>query len=104
MHRAYGEGVIMENVWNWEDKKEKKRRTLALNKMRGEEAETMFRGRAILSGHEVIRTGRGSDYKIQKIQPTIYGNRRVGKPKKYEVKSSKTAKLSKLQKKTKSTL
>ncbi|MEM5879334.1 MAG: hypothetical protein QXU74_02465 [Candidatus Aenigmatarchaeota archaeon] len=87
------------SIWDWEDKKMKKRRILALNKMRGETAETLFRGKALLSGYEVTRTGKGSDYKIQKIQPTIYGIKKVGRPKLIEVKSSKTAKASKLQKK-----
>jgi hypothetical protein len=70
---------------------------IGVNKMRGKMAEEVFVMQHRMAGDEVKRTGRGSDYEVRK------GNLLNGKKGPrilYEVKSSSTAPLSPLQKKT----
>jgi hypothetical protein len=79
------------------DAKEKKRTTLAKNVRRGKDAEDQFVWQEFLKGSEVERTGRGSDYKVK--ERSVY----TGEAKKSynaEIKSSTTARLSSLQKKS----
>jgi hypothetical protein len=78
-------------------KKQKKREVLANNQARGKAAEQQFELTSALEGEEVVRTGRGSDYRVRKRDPWTG---RVTSSKLVEVKSGK-AKLSKLQRKTK---
>lgn len=79
-------------------KKEKKRMTLGLNKFKGKFTEQSYVTSAILQGKKVTRKAHGSDYIEQKLD--LWGNPK-GKKIYVEVKSSSTAKLSTLQKKTK---
>jgi hypothetical protein len=78
--------------------KARKRSTLGVNKTRGKISESVFEGTQRMMGNDVTRTGRGHDYKVKHRHPitgeyegTTY----------HEVKSSRTAPLSPLQKKTK---
>lgn len=68
------------------------------NKRKGRAAEKEFEIQMALRGKEVIPTGRGHDYKVRTRDP-LTG--RVKKTKYYEIKSSKNAPVSKLQKKIK---
>jgi len=64
---------------------------------KGKAGEDSFRTRAQLSGYEVERTGRGSDFRIRKRNPFTG---RVIESKLVEVKTG-NSKLSKLQQRTK---
>lgn len=85
------------SIWRNKSKKQKKRETIANNRAKGRAAEDEFRLTSTLRGEEVVRTGRGSDFRVRKRDPWTG---RVTSSKLVEVKSGK-AKLSKLQKKTK---
>ncbi len=75
-----------------------KRMTLVNNRFKGSMAEQNYVMGRSLQGYEVKRTGRGSDYVERKVN--MWSDKKG--PKTYvEVKSSRTAPLSKLQKKTK---
>jgi len=78
-------------------RKHKKKLTLSLNKYKGKLAEEAFVMKQKMQGNEVTRTGRGSDYAVRKVHPFT---RERGPKTLVEVKSSKTAPVSKLQKKT----
>lgn len=78
-------------------KKFGKQLTLNNNKMNGKLAESNYAMSRRFEGYEVIRTGRGSDYKERKVD---WLTRQKGPWTHVEVKSSRTAPLSKLQKKT----
>ena len=80
-------------------KKVKKQWILAQNRERGRTNEMMFEIMQKASGNKVTRTGRGHDYKITEPANPLFGTR--SKTKYVELKSSKSAPLSKLQKKTK---
>lgn len=85
----------------WGNKKERKRTVLEENKQRGRMQEAIFEMGERAMGNEVIRTGKGHDYKVRKRDPW------TGKVKSthyVEVKSSSKAPVSKLQKKTKKKL
>jgi len=71
-------------------KKQKKRETLSVSRFRGQAQEDEFVAFNTFQGKAVKRTGRGSDYKIGKTY--------------YEIKSSRTAPLSRLQKRTRKRL
>lgn len=79
-------------------KKQIKREVIAENRRKGKSAEDAYVMRAQLAGYEVERTGKGHDFRIRKRNPwtgkVTYSGLR-------EVKSSKTAPISKLQKRTK---
>ena len=77
-------------------KKFKQRFTLSRNKMNGRVSENVFVTTERLKGNTVERTGHGHDFKVTKRDP-ISG--KAKETKFYEVKSSKSARLSKLQKK-----
>jgi hypothetical protein len=79
-------------------RKQRQRETLANNKAKGKAAEDLFVFQHTLAGHEVVRTGRGHDFRVRK-RNLFTGE--VLKSEVHEVKSSKKAPLSKLQKKTK---
>jgi hypothetical protein len=79
-------------------KSQRKRETLANNRAKGKAAGEHFVLQHTLAGHEVVRTRRGHDYRVRK-RNLFTG--KVIKSEVHEVKSSKTAPLSKLQKKTK---
>lgn len=78
-------------------KKQLRREVLEENRRRGKEAEEAFRLRAALRGEEVERAPRGRDYIVRR-RDVFTG--RVLRTTHVEVKSSRTAPLSKLQKKT----
>lgn len=79
-------------------KKQLKREVLEENRRRGKAAEESFRMRAALRGEEVERAPRGQDYIVRRRD--IFTGR-VQRTTRVEVKSSQTAPLSRLQKKTK---
>lgn len=79
-------------------KKQIKREVLAENRMRGRAAENSYVTRAQLAGYEVERTGRGHDFRVRK-RDMLTG--RVTYSGVREIKSSSTAPVSKLQRKTK---
>jgi len=78
-------------------KKQRKREVLEENIRKGRAAEEQYKLNAMMRGMEVERTGKGSDY-IERKRDLLTG--RVVSSRKVEVKSSRTAPLSKLQKKT----
>lgn len=81
-----------------EIRKLRKRMTLQNNKLKSKMQENMYALGRRLQGYEVERTGHGHDFVERKVDPW---SRKKG-PKTYvELKSSKTAPLSDLQKKTK---
>lgn len=80
---------------NRKSKKQIKRENLEHNKRTGEDGEFRFEVGRMMEGKEVERTGRGSDYRVR--ERDIYG--KVKRSRLYEVKSSSTAPVSKLQKK-----
>lgn len=84
----------------WEDdvKKTKKRMVLSVNRVKGKMAEDVFAAGRSAQGYEVRRTGRGSDFSERKVN--LFTGKK-GRRELVEVKSSQTAPLSKLQKKTK---
>lgn len=77
-------------------KKERKREVLERNKANGKAAEDRFVFEQSIQGNEVVRTGRGYDFRVRKRD---MWTGRVTSSKLKEVKSSKTASVSKLQKK-----
>jgi hypothetical protein len=77
--------------------KQKKRETLEANRARGRAAERQAEVSSYLSGYEVERTGRGSDFRLTKRE--LFTGKVIER-KLVEVKSGK-AKLSELQRKTK---
>ena len=79
-------------------KRQVRRDVLDANVRRGRAAEDQFVTTQRLMGNEVERTGKGSDYRVRKVNPWT-GER--GKAKLIEVKSSRTAKVSPLQRKSK---
>ncbi|MFA4820279.1 MAG: hypothetical protein WC613_04970 [Candidatus Aenigmatarchaeota archaeon] len=79
-------------------KREIKRQVLEENKARGCAAENAFVMRSQLDGYEVERTGRGHDFKLRR-RDILTG--KVTRTEYAEVKSSPTAPVSRLQKKTK---
>jgi len=79
-------------------KKQIKREVLAENRRRGKAAEESFLMGAAFRGEEVERSPRGRDYIVRKRN--IFTGR-VQRTTHVEVKSSRTAPLSKLQKRTK---
>lgn len=82
-------------------KKDRKRAILAENRQRGRLHEDIYGLGERASGKEVVRTGKGHDYKVRERDPW------TGKVKRTyyaEVKSSREASVSKLQKKTKKKL
>ena len=79
-------------------KKQIKREVLEENKIRGKAAEESYRINANLRGVEVERSPKGRDF-IERNRNPFTG--RVTRTTHVEVKSSSTAPLSKLQKKTK---
>ncbi|MGD6934355.1 MAG: hypothetical protein ACQCN5_09130 [Candidatus Bathyarchaeia archaeon] len=78
-------------------KKQVKRDILEENKRRGKAAEDLFVLNQTLKGREVIRTGKGHDFRVRD-RNLLTG--RVVRSELHEVKSSKTAPLSKLQEST----
>jgi len=80
-----------------ETKKQRKRRKLAEARRKGKAGEEAYRWQATLQGKEVVRTGRGYDYK-EKTRNFWTGKVRT---KCVEVKTGPHARLSKLQKRTK---
>ncbi len=80
-------------------KKNRKRWTLSQNREKGKLAEAMFEIGERASGNKVERTGRGHDYKVTRPSNPLFGTRT--KTEYVEVKSSRTAPVSELQKKTK---
>ena len=79
-------------------KKEIKREVITENRRKGKSGEEAYVMRAQLAGYEVERTGKGHDFKLYK-RDFLTGKRKfVGYR---EIKSSSTAPVSKLQKKTK---
>ena len=79
-------------------KKIPKRQTLEINKMKGKIAEQSYEISAAVKGKKVTRTGKGHDYLEEDID---FWTGKIKKKTYVEVKSSQTARLSKLQKKTK---
>src|SRR3989344_5425660 len=79
-------------------KKQIKREVLAENRIRGKAAEGWYKMNAVLRGVEVERSPRGRDF-IERQRDHWTG--RVTKTTHVEVKSSSTAPLSKLQRRTK---
>ena len=79
-------------------KKDRKRATIRQNQAQGKMREAMYEMGARASGKEVIRTGRGHDYKERERDPWTG---KVKKTRYVEVKSSRKAPVSKLQKKMK---
>ena len=78
-------------------KKQRKRETLKQNRLRGKIGEATIRLKYQLMGYEVVRTGKGSDFRIRRRD---LWTGRVKESKLIEVKTG-NAKLSKLQRKTK---
>ncbi len=85
------------DIFPKKSRKQLKRETLENNRRRGKAAEDMFVFHHTLMGHEVVRTGKGHDFKVRerdfitgKVTKTYYS----------EIKSG-NAKLSDLQQKTK---
>ncbi len=80
-------------------KKQRKRMTLNLNKTKGKMKEVVYESMRSMQGYNVKRKAHGSDYEEQKIDLIT----RKPKSRKIllEIKSSRTAPMSKLQKKTK---
>lgn len=93
----HSDALSFDSLFGSRSKKQKKRDVIENNRRKGAAAEdwAMFDDR--LAGHEVERTGRGSDY-IRRKRDLLTG--RVVKTEYVEVKSGK-AKLSPLQSKTK---
>jgi hypothetical protein len=88
----------MKNLFNFGfSKKDKKRFILAQNRDKGKMSEAMFELGEKASGREVIRTGKGHDYKVRHKNPWTG---KTTKTEYVEVKSSRRAPVSKLQKKT----
>lgn len=81
-------------------KKERRRQRLSSNRANGRNAEESFVLREKLNGNSVKRTGRGHDYKV--THRDIFG--RATRTTYHEVKSSRNARLSELQEKTKKKL
>jgi len=79
-------------------KKDAKRLKLELNKMRGKLAEDVYETFRPAQGYEIKRKPRGSDYEERRVNP-LTGRR--GPRTLVEIKSTRTAPMSKLQKKTK---
>ncbi len=79
-------------------KKIVKKQLLANNRLKGELAEMGVGINYSLSGHNVRRTGRGSDFEMQKLED--FTGKRIGRKTLVEVKSG-GSKLSDLQKETK---
>jgi hypothetical protein len=77
-------------------KKQRAREVLESNKRNGKDAEDRFVLRHSLSGEEVERTGRGSDFRVRRRDPWTG---KVSSSRLYEVKSSETAPVSELQSK-----
>ncbi|MFH0714177.1 MAG: hypothetical protein V1847_00270 [Candidatus Diapherotrites archaeon] len=94
----YGNIIKTDIFGNKKSKKQIKRDIIAENRAKGQVAERTYVMRAQMSGYEVERTGRGSDFRVRKRHPltgrVVYSGLR-------EVKSSKSAPVSKLQQKTK---
>lgn len=84
-----------DSIFGKKSKKELQRENLERNIRNGKAAEDRYVFEQSIQGNEVVRTGRGSDFRVRKRD--IYG--RVTSSKLKEVKSSKTASVSKLQKK-----
>jgi len=78
-------------------KKAKQRENLERNIRKGELAEDLAVTSHVVQGHEIERTGKGHDFRVR--ERDIFG--RVTKTYPLEIKSSKKAPLSPLQKKTK---
>jgi len=78
--------------------KQRKKNIIAWNRLKGKEFEDTVAMSHTLRGEEVVRTGRGHDFKIRQRDPFTG---RVIRTYYEEVKSSSTAPLSKLQKKMK---
>lgn len=72
--------------------------TLDSNIRKGKAAEEQFVMRQRLMGNQVERTGKGSDYRVRRVDPWTG---KKGRAKLVEVKSSRTATKSPLQKRTK---
>ncbi len=89
--------IMFDDIWN-SLKRDKKRLVLNQNKFRGKMAEDSSIVRSRFRGNEVQKTGRGSDYRERSVNP-FTGQK--GSWKYVEVKSSPTAPVSNLQKKTK---
>ena len=79
-------------------KKELKREVIDENRRKGKAAEEAYRMSAALRGVDVERTGRGHDF-VERERDLWTG--KVKRTTYKEIKSSSTAPLSKLQKKTK---
>lgn len=84
-----------DSIFGKKSKKEQQRENLERNIRSGKAAEDRYVFEETIKGNEVERTGRGSDFRVRTRD--IYG--RVTSSKLKEVKSSKTASVSKLQKK-----
>ena len=89
--------MVFDILWGTKSKKQKKREVIADNRAKGKAAEEQYELMSTFEGKEVVRTGRGSDYRERKRDPWTG---RVTSSRLVEVKSGK-AKLSKLQRKTK---
>ena len=91
--------IIRTDIFGRKIPKEKiKRDVLQENRRRGKAAEDSFRMGAFLRGEEVERVPHGRDFIVRK-RNWLTG--KVERTTHVEIKSSKTAPLSKLQKKTK---
>ena len=85
-----------DSIFGKKTQKQVRRETLEKNRYNGKAAEDRFVMEQSLQGREVERTGRGSDYRVRQ-RDWLTG--KVTSSRLYEVKSSKTAPVSKLQKK-----
>lgn len=86
---------LLDDIFGKPSKKQRLRENLERNKANGKAAEDRYVFEQSLQGNEVVRTGRGSDFRVRKRD--IYG--RVTSSRLKEVKSSRTAPVSKLQRK-----
>ncbi len=84
------------DVMKRELQKQRARARLGFNKMRGKMGEDTYKMQSQMSGKEVQRTGRGSDFRERKVD-LLTGKK--GPWKLVEVKSSATAPVSPLQRK-----
>lgn len=85
-----------DSIFGKKSKKERQRENLERNKYNGKASEDRFVFEKTIEGKEVERTGRGSDFRVRE-RDWLTG--KVKSSRLYEVKSSKTAPVSKLQKK-----
>ena len=87
---------LFDDIFGKKSKKQRLRENLENNKRKGKAAEDRFVMEKTFEGKEVVRTGRGSDYRVRERD---FFTGKVKSSRLYEVKATRKAPVSKLQKK-----